>query len=98
MPANSLIAFSISLLIFRLPAVYHELIYNSWTPRRWSKTHSFRHNYFYAFNICMVFKWFVSETPYLIHDTTIAPYITGSGVFSIVKCLFESRNFATEFQ
>ena len=81
----------ISLSIFCLPAVYHELIDNSWTPRRWGKTHSFCRNYPYTFNICMVFKWLVSETPYLIHDATITPHITGSGVFSIVKCLFESK-------
>ena len=32
----------------------------------------------------MFLKWFVSETPYLIHDTTKAPHITGSGVLLVV--------------
>ena len=32
----------------------------------------------------MFLKWSVSETPYLIHDTTKAPHITGSGVLLVV--------------
>ena len=35
----------------------------------------------------MHFEWGVSETPYLIHDTTKAPHITGSGVLPEVECL-----------
>ena len=37
--------------------------------------------------IAISFKWFVSETPYLIHDTTKAPHITGSGVLLVVEGL-----------
>ena len=37
--------------------------------------------------ICFVFKWFVSQTPYLIHEHTKAPHITGRGVLLVVKCL-----------
>ena len=32
-------------------------------------------------------KWSVSQTPYLIHDTTKAPHITGSGVFIVINGL-----------
>jgi len=32
-------------------------------------------------------KWFVSQTPYLIHQNTIAPHITGSGVLPIQQSL-----------
>ena len=39
--------------------------------------------------IALIFKRFVSETPYLIHDTTKAPYITGSGVLLVVHGLFK---------
>ena len=35
----------------------------------------------------MFLEWFVSETPYLIHDTTKAPHITGSGVLLVVNSL-----------
>ena len=35
-------------------------------------------------NIGEFLKWFVSETPYLIHDTTKAPHITGTGVVLVV--------------
>jgi hypothetical protein len=35
----------------------------------------------------VAFKWFVSETPYLIHDTPKAPYITGRGVLLVVDGL-----------
>ena len=37
--------------------------------------------------ICFVFKWFVSQAPYLIHEHTKAPHITGRGVLLVVKCL-----------
>ena len=33
-------------------------------------------------------KWPVSETPYLIEQTAVAPDITGSGVFSKVYCFW----------
>ena len=45
-------------------------------------------NYFW---ISKIFKRFVSETPYLIHDTTKAPHITGSGVLLVVNSLL--RNY-----
>ena len=32
-------------------------------------------------------KWFVSQTPYLIHETSKTPYITGCGVLFIVQSL-----------
>ena len=35
-----------------------------------------------------VMKWFVSQWPYLIEETAIAPDITGSGVLAIVKGLW----------
>ena len=37
--------------------------------------------------ISMLFKRFVSETPYLIHDTAKAPHITGSRVLLVVNGL-----------
>ena len=30
--------------------------------------------------ICVPFKWFVSQTPYLVNHSSIAPHITGIGV------------------
>ena len=44
---------------------------------------------FITCNLCIAekFKRFVSETPYLIHDTTKAPHITGSGVLLVVESL-----------
>jgi hypothetical protein len=69
-----------------LPAVYHEFVNFSWAPRRWSKTYSFL-NELYILQISATFKRFVSETPYLIHDTTKAPHITGSGVLLVVEGL-----------
>ncbi len=38
----------------------------------------------------MHFEWGMPQTPYLIHDTTKAPHITGSGVLLIVNCLLKS--------
>ena len=32
-------------------------------------------------------KWFVSQTPYLIHEHTKAPHITSCRVLLVVKCL-----------
>ena len=37
--------------------------------------------------VVVAFKWFVSQTPYLIHDHPIAPHITGCGVLPIVQSL-----------
>ena len=37
--------------------------------------------------IAVVLEGLLSETPYLIHDTTKAPHITGSGVLLVVYCL-----------
>ena len=34
-----------------------------------------------------ILKWLVSHTPYLIHESSKAPHITGSGVLLIVKSL-----------
>ena len=70
------------------PAVNHELIEYSWAPRRRGKTSSFVDD-LYALHVGAGFEWFVSETPYLIHDTTKAPHITGSGVFLIVEGLYQ---------
>ena len=33
--------------------------------------------------VCFPFKWFVSQTPYLIHECTKAPHITGCGVLLV---------------
>ena len=41
--------------------------------------------------IAVIFKRFVSETPYLIHDTTKAPHITGSGVLLVMNGLKVQR-------
>ena len=32
-------------------------------------------------------KWLVSQAPYLVHESAIAPHITGSGVLPVVQCL-----------
>ena len=32
-------------------------------------------------------KWLVSQTPYLIHESAIAPHITGSGVLLEIESL-----------
>ena len=41
--------------------------------------------FFYSYiNIGQLLKWFMAEAPYLIHDTTKAPHITGSRVFLVV--------------
>jgi len=37
--------------------------------------------------IGIALKWFVSQTPYLVHQNTIAPHITGSGVLPIQQSL-----------
>ena len=39
------------------------------------------------FIISDVFKWFVSHTPYLIHESSITPHITSSGVLLVVESL-----------
>ena len=38
--------------------------------------------------VCHAFKGFVSETPYLIQYTAIAPHITGGGVLAEYECLW----------
>ena len=38
------------------------------------------------------FKWFVSETPYFIHEDTKAPHITGCGVLLEMDCLQTNIN------
>ena len=35
-------------------------------------------------NIGELLKWFVSKTPYLIHDTAKAPHITGRRILLVV--------------
>ena len=45
------------------------------------------------FWISMIFKWLVSKTPYLIHDTTKAPHVTGSGVLLVVDGLVRMYHF-----
>ena len=42
-------------------------------------------------NVLVIFKWLVSNTPYLIHEGSIAPHITSSGVLLVVECL-QKRN------
>jgi len=39
-------------------------------------------------HIGVLFKWFVSETPYLIHEAPKAPHITGCGVLLVVEGLY----------
>ncbi len=36
------------------------------------------------------FKWFVSQTPYLVHDTTKAPHITGCRVLLVIERLYSN--------
>ena len=48
--------------------------------------------------ISVSFKWFVSETPYLIHEASKAPRITGCGVLLVVDSLREIvTSMLTEF-
>ena len=37
--------------------------------------------------ICTSLKWFVSQTPYLVHHSSIAPHITGSRVLLEMQSL-----------
>ena len=37
--------------------------------------------------VAIAFKWLVSKTPYLIHQTPKSPHITGCGVLLIVQSL-----------
>ena len=46
-------------------------------------SHIIQNNTWYL-NIGILFKWLMSKTPYLIHDTTKTPHITGSGVLLVV--------------
>ena len=39
------------------------------------------------FVVCEVLKWFVSHVPYLVHENSIAPHITSSGVLLVVESL-----------
>ena len=71
------------------PAADHEFIDCSWTPSRRGKTNSFV-DQLNTILVCVLFKWFVSETPYLIHDTTKAPHITGSGVLFVEDGLYKN--------
>ena len=79
-----------SFVFFHIPAVNHEVIDHSWAPRRWGKTYSFV-NHPYALHVRALFKWFMSKTPYLVHDTAKAPHITGSGVLLVVEGLYENN-------
>ena len=56
-----------------------------WTNNSYRESVTF----YVSYNLCvgMLLKWFVSETPYLIHDTAVAPHITGSGVLLVVEGL-----------
>ncbi len=44
--------------------------------------------------IAIILEGFLTETPYLIHDTTKAPHITGSGVLFEVYCLLVHKDKA----
>ena len=37
--------------------------------------------------VCIILEWLPSHTPYLIHDNTITPHVTSSGVLLVVKSL-----------
>jgi len=39
------------------------------------------------FRVLFIFKWFMSQTPYLIQDDSIAPHITGCGILLVVNSL-----------
>ena len=45
------------------------------------------HLYVRYLMVSLVFKWFVSQTPYLKHESTKAPHITGCGVLLVVEGL-----------
>ena len=45
-------------------------------------------------DVSVSLKWFVSQTPYLVHQNTIAPHITGSGVLPIQQGLHVSMEGA----
>ena len=47
----------------------------------------------FYFWIGMVFERLMSETPYLIHDTTKAPHITGSGVLLVMNSLYFKETY-----
>ena len=42
----------------------------------------------------VLFKWFVSETPYLVHETPKTPHVTGCRVLLIVHSLQHTNNSA----
>ena len=43
--------------------------------------------------VTAVLIWFVSQTPYLIHDNTEAPHITGCGVLLKLESLDYSKTY-----
>ena len=68
------------------PTLYHNLVHLSGTTRRRREPIS-SINEVNHLTVCLALKWFVSQTPYLIHEYTKAPNITGCGVLLVVKCL-----------
>ncbi len=40
--------------------------------------------------IVKIFKWLVSYTPYLIHDSSITPHITGTGILLEMESLMNT--------
>ena len=51
------------------------------------KQHSNQSVYNTNLGVGVPFKWFVSQTPYLVHESPIAPHITGSGVLLEIESL-----------
>ena len=39
------------------------------------------------FIVCVLLKWSMSNTPYLIHENSIAPHITSTGVHLVMESL-----------
>ena len=68
------------------PTLYHNLVHLSGTTRRRREPIS-SINEVNHLTVCLALKWFVPQTPYLIHEYTKAPNITGRGVLLVVKCL-----------
>ena len=38
-------------------------------------------------SVGVIFKWFVSHTPYLVHESSITPHITSSRVLTVMESL-----------
>ena len=51
------------------------------------KQHSNQSVYNTNLGVGVPLKWFVSQAPYLVHESAIAPHVTGSGVLLEIESL-----------